>query len=82
MPLEMTLAEAQEGCVYPCKTKGTAANIAVDKGQKHCRAPGVGSHFNHSSPGRETMLNLPFNRGSIISKFCQVSVVGFSIQQK
>lgn len=50
-----------ESCVYPCKTKKAPANIVADEGQEHHRAPAVGSHFNHCSPGLETMINLPFN---------------------
>lgn len=59
--------EGQKGNVYACKTKGTPANIDENEGQRHHRAPGVGSHFNHSSSGRETMLNLTFNWANLLS---------------
>ena len=50
--------ETYKDSVYSCKTGGTPANIDGDEGQEHHRAPGTGGIFNHSSLGRETVLNL------------------------
>ena len=78
MPLKVHRMETYKDSVYPCNAGGTPANIDGDEGQEHHRAPGTGSIFNHSSLGKETVLNLSLNwTNSLLANFCQVSVVGF-----